>query len=136
MQGDELDEDEEEDLEDDGTDFKEKPMPEEDENDALVQQGSNVSWVDSAGWSVQGPCTSITRYGKSCARSPGYPRYYRNNQACTLIAPPGPLEVISFSTQRRFDKLCVNGVGYSGHFYNRPKNVVPTGEIRWRSDFS
>jgi len=68
-----------------------------------------------------------------CVTSPNYPRYYDDNQACT-ISSSGSWEVVKFNTEHRYDILTVNGVEYSGE--NGPSGVIPSGNIQWYSDYS
>ena len=52
-----------------------------------------------------------------CAMSPNYPANYGNNERCTIaIRDPSPpqINVLHFSTERGYDKLFVDGVGFHG----------------------
>lgn len=72
-----------------------------------------------------------------CALSPNYPQPYGNNQACTiaLVDGPGvPIKVIGFDTEEVYDTLTVNSVKYGGSV--GPDGVVPTEDLKWRSDYS
>merc|ERR1711904_523998 len=72
----------------------------------------------------------------SCVMTKNYPENYDTNEACTItVHQEVPLQVVSFSTEARYDRLTVNGRDYSGSA-GPAEGEVPTGEMKWKSDFS
>lgn len=87
------------------------------------------------GWFVWRGSCSIDASG--CALSPNYPSFYSPRERCTIVVEErlsGPITVNSFSTERNYDVLVVNGIRYSGN--QGPDGVVPKGLIAWSSDYS
>merc|ERR1719469_1123748 len=73
--------------------------------------------------------------------SPGFPDNYPVRQNCVIQLPSaplttGPIQVMSFDTESRYDKLKISGTDYSGSV--GPSNgTVPVGStILWNSDYS
>merc|ERR1712118_406444 len=72
----------------------------------------------------------------SCVMTKNYPENYDTNEACTItVHQEVPLQVVSFPTEARYDRLTVNGRDYSGSA-GPAEGEVPTGEMKWKSDFS
>merc|ERR1712217_406636 len=69
----------------------------------------------------------VTSGGFSCGS-------YDNSQSCTISKEFGEINVESFETENKFDKVVVNGDGYSGP--SGPDGVIPTTDIVWTSDGS
>ncbi|CAE7215002.1 unnamed protein product [Symbiodinium sp. CCMP2592] len=73
-------------------------------------------------------CISSSRYGTL---------NYPPNDACTitLINESRVLQVEAFNTEQSWDRLTVNGLGYSGPTRREgPNDVIPAGNITWLAD--
>ncbi|CAK9017507.1 unnamed protein product [Durusdinium trenchii] len=94
-----------------------------------------VGSTSGADWSVTDGNCQVDDEG--CLHSPRYPSNYRNNQNCEIDVAEGnakSIVVAAFKTEAGYDLLEVNGEEYSGT--SGPDNVIPTGTIRWSTDYS
>merc|ERR1719379_337723 len=86
-------------------------------------------------WKVtEGPCV---KDAAGCIQSPNYPSQYGNNEQCTIVVTESiavPIVVEKFKTEKRYDKLTVDGVVYDGT--DGPHGVTPKEVITWYSDTS
>lgn len=86
-------------------------------------------------WEVtSGPCTVDDDW---CLRSPHYPLPYGADEACAVNVDASratPIRVMWFWTERRYDRLSINGAHYHGG--RGPGGVTPRGIIGWSSDSS
>jgi len=91
--------------------------------------------IGSKGVTIDGDCRMIA--GGSCLVSPNFPDNYPDNSQCVITGVPRvPLVVAAFETEPGYDKVMVNGIGYSGSGVEfGPSEVVPEdGIIRWSAD--
>lgn len=82
--------------------------------------------------SGEGVC-SVSDDGQ-CVWSKNYPNRYGNREDCSILAPEQPLHVISFSTERGYDKLTIDKTYYQGT--TGPNGVSPTSALNWHTDGS
>ena len=86
----------------------------------------------SDGWSVTGPCS----ISGDCIQSGNFPGKYGDSEQCGINMPqPSVINFTAFSTEKSYDILAVNGVGYSGDG-EAGFIVVAWGNITWRADSS
>lgn len=86
----------------------------------------------SDGWSVTGPCS----ISGDCIQSGNFPGKYGDSEQCGINMPqPSVINFTAFSTEKSYDVLAVNGVGYSGDG-EAGFIVVAWGNITWRADSS
>ena len=90
----------------------------------------------SASFTSDGSCT----VSGDCISSPNFPQPYSNSQQRTITANmPGKLSVTDFQTERNFDYLSINDVGYSGsgiEYSPDGVRVETSTSIRWATDAS
>jgi len=87
----------------------------------------------SGEWHVTlGACTSDGT--GNCVMSPNYPNSYANGQTCRISVGPsfGPVSAEDFNTEKKYDKLKLNGKIYHGT--TKPNAVALTTDILWESD--
>ena len=77
---------------------------------------------------VEGPCLS----------SPNFPHNYNTSERCDVSLPHfSVIRVTNFSTERRYDRLTINGFDYSGSGLGLTgTSLVLRSNISWQSDFS
>ena len=102
-----------------------------------------------APFTVESGACATTNEG-TCVASPNYPSSYGNDEECQItLSGAMTLTATAFNTEGSWDKLficqdgvtCSQGTGqdgvevaYSGD--TGPTNVVTSGPLRWRSDYS
>eukprot|EP00406_Dinophysis_acuminata_P023530 CAMPEP_0179337884 /NCGR_PEP_ID=MMETSP0797-20121207/67878_1 /TAXON_ID=47934 /ORGANISM="Dinophysis acuminata, Strain DAEP01" /LENGTH=259 /DNA_ID=CAMNT_0021051595 /DNA_START=103 /DNA_END=881 /DNA_ORIENTATION=+ len=94
----------------------------------------------SSPWEVaSGPC----EIKDGCLLSSNFPANYGSREKCVVTVADASwgsstLDVQSFDTEFRYDKLTINGKSYSGNVVKAaiPDGLRPSGTITWRSDGS
>jgi hypothetical protein len=117
-------------------------------NGNMASRGSGFI-VKSGDCTVEGQClkspgypgrygTSRRRWRHGCQVNGRNPDHSKCKPECVIeVQDPRPLEVEDFYVETNYDALYVNDLMFTGRGLEYgPQSVVPTGEIRWYSDYS
>jgi len=101
---------------------------------ALIQNAARTSLAESP-VSVTGSGCSTDEH--SCVQTANYPSNYGDNQQCTItVASAGTINVDTFNTETRYDKLTIAGTVYMGSSGPEGLSVSAGDQLSWSSDTS